>query len=157
MPGKMLASSCCRKRAMRLSRSRLSRGRVRKRSSENELRRNSPSVRGRLMKNPRGKYFLDYTRKRGRSGFGNRASGFGNRGFGLRQIGLRQEWAVTDPLPFESQRFTGLTQVGFLGRSPEPESRSPEPEAPRLPHVSVAAAFSRARAARWRLGIRVCR
>src|ERR1700688_1801447 len=66
MPGKMLASSAWRKRAMRLSRSSSFTRRVRRRSSEKALRRNSPSVRGRLMREPPGKNtFLDYTRKCG--------------------------------------------------------------------------------------------
>src|ERR1022692_4859248 len=64
MPGKMLASSCRRRRAMRLSRSSSFTRRARRRSSENMLRRSSPTVRGRLMREPPNT-FLDYTRKSG--------------------------------------------------------------------------------------------
>src|SRR5580658_4127677 len=58
----MLASSWWRKRVMRLSRSSSFTRRVRRRSSEKELRRNSPSVRGRDIEPPR-ETFVNYTRK----------------------------------------------------------------------------------------------
>src|SRR5580700_10586325 len=77
MPGKMPASSCSRRRTMRLSRSSSLTRRVRRRSSEKVLRRNSPSVRGRGIGPPG--TFINYTRKCGLQGpgFGLRLSGFG--------------------------------------------------------------------------------
>src|ERR1700730_12554477 len=62
MPGKRVASSCWRKRKMRLSRSSSFTRRVRRRSSEKVLRRNSPSVRGRSMSEPPNT-FRNYTRE----------------------------------------------------------------------------------------------
>src|SRR5882672_2416575 len=58
----MLVSSCWRRRAIRLSRSSSFTRRLRRRSSEKALRRNSPSVRGRLMREPPNS-FLNYTRE----------------------------------------------------------------------------------------------
>src|ERR1700679_3729673 len=72
MPGKMLTSSCWRRRAMRLSRSSSLTWRVRRRSSEKSLWRNSPRVRGRDMKTPE-RNFGDYTRD---GGLRTRLSGF---------------------------------------------------------------------------------
>src|SRR5580704_12599256 len=75
MPGKMAASSGWRRRAMRLSRSSSFTRRVRRRSSEKVLRRNSPSVRGRGMREPPGELRRLYAEERG-LGFGLRLSGF---------------------------------------------------------------------------------
>src|ERR1700683_5746997 len=64
MPGKTPESACRRRRAIRLSRSSSFTRRVRKRSSEKALRRNSPSVPGTDMREPPNT-FLDYTRDSG--------------------------------------------------------------------------------------------
>src|SRR5580704_2101003 len=90
MPGKMLASSCWRKRAMRLSRSSSFTRRVRRRSSEKVLRRNSPSVRGRDIKPPR-QTFINYTRKSGLrvwSGLTRKIKIFTTEGTGVHGVSL---------------------------------------------------------------------
>src|SRR5579863_1263701 len=117
MPGKTGVSSFCRNRTERFSRSSSLTRRTRKRSSENGLRRSSPSVRGRLMPEPPNT-FLDYTRKSG-----HQAS----------VIGFRRNLLMRAANVFETCRKPQAS-----GRA---EARGPSAEAGRSADVAVASGF----------------